>query len=49
MLARCTRRYGGGMWDIITWHDGTLAIAWWFLVLLVLVVIAAAGSSAAKR
>jgi hypothetical protein len=40
---------GAGMWDVLTWHDGTLAIAWWAIVLFVLVVIAAAGTSAGKR
>jgi hypothetical protein len=37
------------MWDVLTWHDGTLGIAWWFLLLLVLLVIIAAGSHAANR
>jgi hypothetical protein len=37
------------MWDILTWHNSTLSIAWWFLLLLVLLVIIAAGSHAAKR
>jgi hypothetical protein len=36
------------MWDIFTWHDGTLAIAWW-AVLLLLVVASIIGGSAAKR
>lgn len=37
------------MWDVLTWHDSTLSIAWWFLLLLVLLAIIAAGSHAAKR
>jgi hypothetical protein len=37
------------MWDIVTWQNSTLSIAWWFLLLLVLLVIIAAGSHAAKR
>jgi len=20
------------MWDVLTWHDGTLSIAWWALI-----------------
>jgi hypothetical protein len=38
-----------GMWDIVTWHNGTLAIAWWFFIVLVVVLIAAGGSAAARR
>ena len=37
------------MWDILTWHDGTLSIAWWFLIVAVFVLIAAAGAGAARR
>jgi hypothetical protein len=37
------------MWDILTWHNDTLSIAWWFLLLLFLLTIIAAGSHAAKR
>jgi hypothetical protein len=37
------------MWDVLTWHDGTLAIAWWFLLLLFVLLLVAAGSSAGKR
>jgi hypothetical protein len=37
------------MWDILSWHDGTLAIAWWFLILVAFVLIAAAGAGAARR
>jgi len=36
------------MWDVITWNDGKLAIAWW-AVLLLLVVASIIGGSAAKR
>jgi hypothetical protein len=36
-------------WDILTWHNGTLAIAWWFFIVLVIVLIAAGGSAAARR
>jgi hypothetical protein len=36
------------MWDIVTWHNGTLSIAWWaFLVLLALAAIA--GGARASR
>jgi hypothetical protein len=37
------------MWDVLTWHNSTLGIAWWFLLLLVLLALIAAGSHAAKR
>jgi hypothetical protein len=37
------------MWDILTWHNGTLAIAWWFFIVLVVVLLAAGGSAAARR
>jgi len=37
------------MWDVLTWHDGTLAIAWWVVILLVFLMLVAAGSQAAKR
>jgi hypothetical protein len=37
------------MWDVMTWHDGTLAIAWWAVVLLVFIALVAGGSRAAKR
>ena len=37
------------MWDVLKWHDGTLAIAWWFLLLLFVLLLVAAGSSAGKR
>jgi hypothetical protein len=36
------------MWDILSWHDGTLSIAWWFLLFLALVLIAAGGARAAR-
>jgi hypothetical protein len=37
------------MWDVLTWHDGTLSIAWWFFLVLVFVLIVTGGSKAAKR
>jgi hypothetical protein len=37
------------MWDILSWHDGTLSVAWWALIGFVVLVIVAAGGSAAKR
>jgi hypothetical protein len=36
------------MWDVLTWHDGTLSIAWWFLIAVGIVVLAAAGSNARR-
>jgi hypothetical protein len=37
------------MWDVLTWHSGTLAIAWWVVALLVFTIIAAAGASSGRR
>jgi hypothetical protein len=31
------------MWDVLTWHNGTLSMAWWVVLLLALVLLAAAG------
>jgi hypothetical protein len=36
------------MWDVVTWHGGTFAIAWW-AVLLLIVIASIIGGSAAKR
>ena len=41
--------YARAMWDILSWHDGTLAVAWWFLLIVFLLLLIAGGSSAAKR
>ncbi len=41
--------YGRGMWDIVTWHNGTLGIAWWAFIVLAVLLLVAGGSSAAKR
>ena len=37
------------MWDVLTWHDGTLSVAWWALLGFVFLVIVAAGSRAGRR
>jgi hypothetical protein len=37
------------MWDVLTWHDGTLSVAWWALLALVFLVFVAAGSRAGRR
>jgi hypothetical protein len=37
------------MWDVVTWHNDTLAIAWWAVIVLVILVLVAGGSRAAKR
>jgi hypothetical protein len=37
------------MWDILTWHDGTLAVAWWAVLVFVFLALVAGGSRAAKR
>jgi hypothetical protein len=36
------------MWDVATWHDGTLSIAWWALLLLVFLLLAVGGRRAGK-
>jgi hypothetical protein len=37
------------VWDVLTWHDGTLSIAWWALLAFAVLVIVAAGSRAAGK
>ena len=37
------------MWDVLTWHDGTLSIAWWFLIVIVLALLGIAGAASAGR
>jgi hypothetical protein len=37
------------MWDILTWHDGTLAVAWWAVLIVIFLALVAAGGHAAKR
>jgi len=37
------------MWDVLTWHNGTLSIAWWAVVVLVVAALVVGGGSAAKR
>jgi hypothetical protein len=32
------------MWDVLSWHDGTLSIAWWALIAVAVLVVIAAGS-----
>ena len=41
--------YGVGMWDVLTWHDGTLAIAWWAVIVLVVALLSIGGAAAARR
>src|SRR5262249_55389646 len=33
-----------GMWDVLTWHDGTLAIAWWAVIVLIVALLSIGGS-----
>jgi hypothetical protein len=33
------------MWDVLSWHDGTLAVAWWALLLVTILVVIHAGSA----
>jgi len=37
------------MWDVLTWHNGTLAIAWWAVLAILFLALVAAGGNAAKR
>jgi hypothetical protein len=37
------------MWDILSWHDGTLAVAWWFPLAVFLLALIVGGSAAAER
>jgi len=37
------------MWDVLTWHNGTLSVAWWAVIVLVFLMLVAGGSRAAKR
>jgi hypothetical protein len=31
------------MWDVLTWHDGTLSIAWWAVLILIVIGLGLAG------
>jgi hypothetical protein len=37
------------MWDVLRWHDGTLALAWWAVLLIVFVLLALAGALGRSR
>lgn len=37
------------MWHVVTWHSGTLAIAWWAVVVLVLTALGSAGARGGRR
>jgi membrane protein YqaA with SNARE-associated domain len=37
------------MWDVLTWHSGTLSVAWWAVLLIVFLGLVAGGSRATKR
>ena len=41
--------YAVGMWDVLTWHDGTLAIAWWAVIVLIVALLSIGGTAAARR
>lgn len=36
------------MWDVLTWQNDTLSVAWWALIAFAILVIIAAGSHAAR-
>jgi hypothetical protein len=42
-------RYGRAMWDVLTWHNGTLSVAWWAVIVIAFLMLVAGGSRAAKR
>ena len=44
-----TVSYALGMWDVLSWHDGTLAIAWWAVIVLVVALLSIGGTAAARR
>jgi len=37
------------MWDVLTWHNGTLAIAWWAVIVLAVALLSIGGTAAARR
>ena len=41
--------YAIRMWDVLTWHNGTLAIAWWAVIVLVIALLSIGGAAAARR
>jgi hypothetical protein len=36
------------MWDVLSWHSGTLAIAWWAVILIFLMAVIVGGSAARR-
>jgi hypothetical protein len=48
-LASRLPSYAVGVWDVLTWHDGTLAIAWWAVIVLIVALLSLGGSAAARR
>ena len=41
--------YAVGVWDVLTWHNGTLAVAWWAVIVLVVALLSIGGTAAARR
>lgn len=41
--------YAVDVWDVLTWHHGTLAIAWWAVIVLIIALLSIGGASAARR
>jgi hypothetical protein len=33
------------MWDVLSWHNGTLSIAWWVVLVLVVFLLGMVGHS----
>jgi hypothetical protein len=37
------------MWDVLSWHNGTLSIAWWAVLVLVVFLLGIAGHGGQHR
>ena len=37
------------MWDVLTWHHGTLAIAWCAVIVFIVALLSIGGATAARR
>ncbi len=37
------------MWDVLSWHNGTLSIAWWVVLVLVVFLLGMAGHGGQHR
>jgi hypothetical protein len=37
------------MWDVLSWHNGTLSIAWWAVLVLIIFLLGMAGHGGGHR